>query len=116
MALAERDAVCTHCRKPMHGTPMRSFLGFQKFICPSCRTDFLYPLTNGYRNLYWVFVVLFGALSTAAILMGKIAFPGALVIVGIIGLIKDASIKKQVAAAEAAAEPMEIDDGAPPQA
>jgi hypothetical protein len=116
MAAVEQDAVCTHCKKRMRAVPKRSFLGFPKFTCPSCSKIFLYPLTKGYRILYWVFIAIFSAISLAALLAGKIAFPGALVIVGAIAIAKDFSIKSQVALAEIDASEQDLDpDGLPPQ-
>jgi len=48
VVLTEIDAMCTGCGMRQRGTPTRSFVGFQKFVCPHCSVRFLYPLTDRY--------------------------------------------------------------------
>jgi len=105
MALPVQNVVCTECRTPMEAQPKRSFLGFRKFQCTSCRKVFLYPLTTGYWILYLVAIILFGCLSVALLLAGKVALPGILVIAGVVAMVKNAMIKQKVAKTEKPSEP-----------
>lgn len=92
------DFVCTEChaaftrQRPLN----RSFLGFVRFICPQCGKNVLYPLTNGYRAFYWVFVAAVSVLCVVMFLQGNIVLPGALVIAAIIALGRNGGIKRKV--------------------
>jgi hypothetical protein len=99
MALPEMSVVCTNCRARIRAQPKRTTLAFLKFHCFSCRKDFVYPLTSGYRTTYWVLVILTVLVFAAALAVGRITFPGIITVLGAIALVKDAGIRKQVAAA-----------------
>jgi transposase-like protein len=99
MALPEMSAVCTNCSARLRARPKRSFLGFLNFHCFSCRKDFTYPLTSGYRTTYWVFVVLMVATVAATFARGQVGFPSVVALLGAVALVKDAGIRKRVAAA-----------------
>jgi hypothetical protein len=64
--------------------------------CPQ-RHKVTYPLTRGYRIAYWVFVALMAVFIIESALKGHIAMPGLIGILMIIGLIRDASVRKRVA-------------------
>jgi len=105
MALPEMDAICRSCGSHFRAVPTRSFLGFQKLKCPTCSKDVLYPLTSGYRTTYWIIVGLMALAILGNLSEGRIAFPGLLGIAVIIGLVSDARIRKEVAAAMARGKP-----------
>ena len=44
---------CPHCANAFEAGAQRTFLGFQKFSCPSCLQGFKGPLTPRRRILYW---------------------------------------------------------------
>ena len=88
----------------MRAVPKRSFLGFLKFTCPSCRKTFLYPLTRGYRIAYWIVVVLVGVACIVGLILGEVVAPGLLAIAAAIALAKDHSVKTRVAKAEGLAD------------
>jgi hypothetical protein len=98
MALPEMSVVCTNCRTRIHARPKRTPLAFLKFHCFSCRKEFLYPLTSGYRTTYWVIVVLMVVAIATMFAEGRIGYPSGLALIAIIGLVKDAGIRKRVAA------------------
>jgi len=106
IAVAESQAICTECGSWFHQAARKSFvIGFPSFACPSCGKRFLYPLTSGYRVLYWVMASIFilsliCALSQGATLMVP-GIPGIIGIIGIIALPMDARIRARVARAEA---------------
>ena len=87
---------CTCCDHRFTAIPTRSFLGFQKFRCPSCGTTCLYPLTPGYRTTYWVLLAFttLGIVGTFA--QGGFAFPGGLGIAVIIALFCDWRIRMRI--------------------
>ena len=101
MALRELNAACNNCSGRFRAKPTRSFLGFQKLGCPQCGRKLLYPLTSGYRAIYWAFVLLFGLGFTAYLFGNEVLWPGGTGIValiaGIIGLVKDGMIQKSIA-------------------
>jgi hypothetical protein len=98
MALTTIDAVCSHCRTRFNSLPKRTFLGFQKFSCPECKEDVVYPLTPGYRMTYWILFALMMFSITSALAHGKFGVPGVLGIAVVIALIRDWRIKNRVAA------------------
>jgi hypothetical protein len=99
MALPEMSVVCTNCRARLRARPKRTTLAFLKFHCFSCREDFVYPLTSGYRTTYWVMVIITVLIFASALAVGQITFPGIITVLGAIALVKDAGIRKRVAAA-----------------
>ena len=96
MALHSTKVICTTCQHPFMGIPSRTFLGFQKFNCPSCKTDIIYPLSSGYRTTYRVIVVLMLILSVIALTQGEIGFPGLVVCAMVYALIRDRKIQKEI--------------------
>lgn len=94
--LSPIDAVCTKCGTSFNQEPKRSFLGFQKLICPSCQAEVTYPLTSGYRTTYWVIIVLMTFMILNAFAQGGFGFPGGIGIAMIFALIRDKSIRKRV--------------------
>ncbi len=99
MALKEIEATCRACGTEFRAVPKRTFLGFQRLVCPGCSSPVIYPLTRGYRITYWVFVALMAWTVLDAIAHGGIAVPGLLGLAVIIGLMRDHRIRKEVAAA-----------------
>jgi hypothetical protein len=96
MALLELDAACRDCGKRFRATPVRSFLGFQKFKCPACSKSVLYPLTRGYRITYWVINVLMIVTFINNLTTGILLVPGGLWIAVIFALVKDRRIRVEV--------------------
>lgn len=99
MALKSIAAQCNKCKSSFTQGPKRSFLGFQKLICPTCNEKLVYPLTNGYRITYWV---LFASMALGAInafSQGGFAYPGGFGLAIIIALIQDSRIKKRISTA-----------------
>ena len=96
MALNRINAVCLKCDHHFTVIPTRSFLGFQKLTCPKCHENLTYPLTKGYRNIYWVILCIMIVSFIFALTQGKVSFPGILGIAAIIALIKDKKIKDQI--------------------
>lgn len=96
MSLPEIPAVCETCRHKFRTEPKRSFLGFQKVTCPSCKKETTYPLTSGYRITYWVllFLMIIGIFN--AFSEGGIAAPGGFGIALIVALVIDAKTKSKV--------------------
>ena len=105
MALAEIDAICRSCHRTFRERPKRTFLGFQRLVCPHCSREVMYPLTSGYRATYWVFVVFMGLVILASLAQGQVAFPGLIGLAIIWGLDKDRRLRKEVAAEAATAGP-----------
>jgi hypothetical protein len=96
VALTEIDVRCKHSGTQFRAMPTRSFLGFQKVKCPSCSEQTLYPLTRGYRITYIVVAVFMAFAFLAAIRRGGVPIPGILGVAAIVGLVKDAQIRRQL--------------------
>lgn len=96
MATTEIKCICKKCNIEFSAIPKRSFLGFQKVICPStsCNTKLIYPLTSGYRTAYWILLVLMLLSFVGELSEGRVGFPGGIGIALIFALFKDRSIKK----------------------
>ena len=105
MALAEVDAICRSCHRAFREQPKRTFLGFQRFVCPHCSREVIYPLTSGYRTAYWIFVGFMGLVILASLAQGQVAFPGLIGLAMIWALDRDRRLRKEVAAEAAAAAP-----------
>jgi hypothetical protein len=103
MALPEIEALCRKCHQMFRAQPKRTFLGFQRFVCPHCSREVIYPLTSGYRIAYWVFVVFMALVLLASWASGQIAFPGLIGLAIIWALDKDRRLRKDVANANVAA-------------
>jgi len=54
----EQQVTCTKCLKPFTALPKTAFGGFQKFLCPHCRTIIYYPLAR--KAIYWVIPLVVG--------------------------------------------------------
>ena len=78
-----------------NGEPGRTFLGFQRLICPRCGGRLAYPLTRGYRIFYWVMLVLMALMIAAAFAQGDFAFPGVIGICMIVALVRDAQLRRR---------------------
>ena len=103
MALTEIEAICRSCHKTFRAQPKRTFLGFQRLVCPDCSREVMYPLTSGYRTAYWIFVGFMALVILASLAQGQIAFPGLIGLAMIWALDRDRRLRKEVASAETAA-------------
>jgi len=99
MAMLPINAVCTKCNTKFNQVPKRSFIGFQKVECPACKKKLTYPLTNGYRTTYWVFLVLMVMMMFSAFSRGEVGFPGGIGLAIIYGLFMDRHIRNRIARA-----------------
>lgn len=93
--MPEINAICSSCGEKFIGKPSKTFLGFQKMKCPSCKSKVLYPLTNGYRAIYWVlfFIMLLAILGSFQ--QGGFGLPGGIGLAVIVALLKDRALKKK---------------------
>lgn len=96
MVLSDIDAICTKCKTKFNASPKRSFLGFQKLVCPNCQEKITYPLTKGYRITYQVIFVLMIIFIIGQFSQGQIGYPGGIGIAIIFALVRDRSIRKAV--------------------
>ncbi len=96
MSLSPINAVCTSCKHNFTAVPTRSFLGFQKLVCPACSKTVLYPLTSGYRGVYWVIFIIMAFTILGAFAQGGIGYPGGLGIAVAIALFKDWNIRSRI--------------------
>ena len=98
MTAPQIDAKCTACKFqfPLPSTPKRSFLGFQKLVCPACGASILYPLTTGYRVTYWVVFTGMMLSIVGAYAEGGIGVPGGIGLAVIAALFKDYLLRRQV--------------------
>ena len=96
MAATKMKCICKKCNIEFSSIPKRSFLGFQKVICPSasCNTKLIYPLTSGYRTAYWILLILMLLSFLGELSEGRVGFPGGIGIALIFAIWKDRSIKK----------------------
>lgn len=53
---------CAHCGHYHEGVARKSFLGFKRFTCGSCRKEFDTVLHTRYRVAYWLLLAVFAAL------------------------------------------------------
>ena len=103
MAVKPIEAVCESCGHPFEAKPVKDWLGFQKVKCPECNHRGLYPLTNSYRKIYWVLVGFLILSSIGTLSQGGLPVPGLIALLAVLGLVKDARIRKEVAARASAA-------------
>jgi hypothetical protein len=96
MTLSAINVTCKKCDSKFTGVPKRTFIGFQKLVCPTCQEKLTYPLTSGYRATYWVLLVVMISNTFVAISQGGFAVPGIIGIAVIFALIRDRNIRKQV--------------------
>ncbi|HEY3378172.1 MAG TPA: hypothetical protein VGL77_11830 [Armatimonadota bacterium] len=94
--------LCLHCHTLIETPYRQTLLGFRKYTCPACGKVSLYPLPDLYRGIYWTVVVFVGVLVIFFLLQGRIGVPGLLSIVGVISLIRDRSLRRQVDSAQQA--------------
>lgn len=87
---------CEHCKKDVEEKPRRTFLGFQRYVCQSCHKPTIYPLTSGYKIIYWAVIIIFLLALLSQLLQGYIIVPGLLTVGAIIGLIKDNLLQKKI--------------------
>jgi hypothetical protein len=66
--------------------------------CPSCGKDVVYPLTSGYRIIYWAILGLMLVAVVVNYSNGQPTYPGLLGFAALIALVEDARIRKATAA------------------
>ncbi len=116
--MKKQKVVCIKCKTEFEDKPKQSFLGFQVFTCPKCAEKITYPLTGGYRLIYWFVLIGLILYSVSAISQGSIPIPGLLGIAAIIGLVRDRSLRNKLKRSEgspanaevATSEPKKIKD------
>jgi DNA-directed RNA polymerase subunit RPC12/RpoP len=94
VALPAINAKCPNCGREFRAVPKRSFLSFQKMRCPSCTKDVVYPLTKGYRIIYWAILALMLVAVVVNYTNGQPTYPGLLGFAALIALVEDARIRK----------------------
>ncbi|QQS59277.1 hypothetical protein IPN35_00075 [Candidatus Peregrinibacteria bacterium] len=95
----KKKVICQNCKHQFEDIPKRSFLAFQKFKCPECSENIVYPLTPGWQIFYWILVILLISNSIKIYSQGDIPVPGLMgigAIGGIIALLKNNSLKNKV--------------------
>ncbi len=99
MDLKPIDAFCTKCRTKFTYLmkPKKSFLGFQKLYCPTCKSKVLYPLTKGFRITYQIFFVWMLIAIAFTFSQGFIGLPSWIAVLVMIALFKDRSMRKRLA-------------------
>ena len=66
--------------------------------CPNCSKDVVYPLTGGYRVIYWAILILLVVLVVVNLSNGEPTYPGLLGFAAAYALVEDARIRKSIAA------------------
>lgn len=97
MAMLPIDATCAKCNLEFNQIPTRTSLGFQRLKCPVCKQKATYPLTSGYRTLYWLFFVLLVLILFMDYSQGGLGLPGGLGLAIIYALFMDRRIRKRTA-------------------
>lgn len=100
--MATNTYVCPQCKQAliMTAKPKRSFMGFARIPCPSCKTEFRYPLPTVYVIVYWL--LLLGNLGALAYVLsqGQEIVPNPIGIVVlvyvVITLVKNSSLKRSI--------------------
>jgi hypothetical protein len=97
--------LCPDCKAMVvvSSKPKRSFMGFLRIQCPTCKKEFSYPLTPGYVACYW-FLLAYNAINTIylinVLLQGGAFIPnpiGMVVLVYvIISLVKNTKLKREI--------------------
>jgi hypothetical protein len=98
VALAAIDARCTSCGLEFRKVPKKSFLAFQKMRCPYCSKDLVYPLTKGYRIIWWTVVALMLVVVIVNASNGRASYPTLLGFAAVFALVEDARIRRALAA------------------
>ncbi len=94
--------VCPRCKRAvrMAAKPKRSFMGFARIPCPSCGTEFRYPLATAYVVVYWLLLLGNVGLFTYVLSQGKGVVPNPIGIVVlvyvVISLVKNSSLKRSI--------------------
>ena len=96
MSISPIAVVCSHCQNKFTETPKRSFLGFQKLTCLKCNTKLTFPLTDGYRIIYWILLVFMILSVIGSLSQGNFALPGLVSFAMIFALIRDKQLKKKL--------------------
>jgi hypothetical protein len=95
--------VCPQCKNPvrMESKPKRSFMGFARIPCPSCKTEFRYPLSTGYVVVYWLLLLGNIVLVVYLLSLGQGIIPNPIGIVVlvyvVISLVKNSTLKRNIA-------------------
>lgn len=96
MALEAINVTCPKCSAQFTQVPKRSFLGFQKIVCPSCQNKATYPLTYGYQAVYWGLLVLMVVMMYNGFSQGEFMMPGGIGFAVIFALLRDRSLRKRL--------------------
>ena len=96
MSPSSITTVCSHCQNKFTEIPKRSFLGFQKMACSECHTKLTFPLTDGYRIIYWILLIFMVISIIGSLSQGNFAFPGLVSFAIIFSLIKDRKLQKNL--------------------
>ena len=102
------SATCRSCGTAFVAEPKRTFLGFQRLTCPTCKGKVVYPLTRGYRITYWVILAMMALAIVGAFAQGGFGLPGGLGIAVMIALLRDWTIRKQVMSATELKSPGQV--------
>ena len=102
MGAKGENYVCLSCHRefPEIEKVKKSFLGFEKWTCPLCQNENLYPLTPSYVVIYVLILIGTALVSVVAMMNGEIPMPGLFAIAAVIGLVKNGQIKAEVRQAE----------------
>lgn len=93
--MSEPEAViCPKCRTLAASNLKRTFLGFRRGVCPSCKSELLLPMTSGYRIATWGVVAFFALGCIAYLLEGKIYLPGLVPLALCFALVKDGKLRR----------------------
>ena len=101
--------VCPDCCETVEiaAKPKRTFMGFQRIPCPSCQSEFRYPLTTGYVVFYWVLLIGNLAWIVSLLSQGKMVVPNPIGIVVlcfvVASLVKNTGLKRKIAELQQAA-------------
>ena len=88
---------CPDCGARFRDKPRRTFLGFQRYTCPACQDQFLYPLTSPYRIFYGVCAVgMIASFGIALVVAHRLAFPGLIGAAMLGALWRDHAIQKEL--------------------
>lgn len=96
MALEQIHASCDHCGNRFVAMPTRTFLGFQRLICPKCSGKTIYPLTTGFRITYWILAALMLLFIANAFNSGGYAYPGGVGLAILFAIYKDWRLRAKV--------------------
>jgi rubrerythrin len=91
-----KEIKCEQCGETSEVKIGRTFLGFNKAVCPKCNHQNIYPLGNGYRTFYIILISLGVLMFIVTISTGVTFTPGILLIAAIIAIFKDSSLRKKI--------------------